>query len=108
MNAVKLLFRFLHAMKASVFVLLSLTVALVSSFEYSTEWEAWKAQHGKKYASKELELVRQEIFESNMKFVEEHNKNADKHGFTTAMNEFGDLVSPACGRSNSFLTNWHA
>ena len=76
-----------------MFVLLSLTVALVSSFEYSTEWEAWKAQHGKKYASKELELVRQEIFESNMKFVEEHNKNADKHGFTTAMNEFGDLVS---------------
>ena len=26
-----------------------------------------------------------------MKYVEEHNKNADKHGFTTAMNEFGDL-----------------
>ena len=58
----------------------------------SSEWEAWKAQHGKKYSSEE-ELVRYEIWLSHMKFVEEHNKNADKHGFTVAMNEFGDLVS---------------
>ena len=79
-------------MKASLFVLLSLGLALASSNKYSAEWEAWKAQHGRKYASEEVELVRYEIFESNLKYVEEHNKNADKHGFTTAMNEFGDLV----------------
>ena len=76
----------------SILVLLSLALALADSYKYSAEWEAWKAQHGKKYASEEAELVRYEIFESNMKYVEEHNKHADKHGFTTAMNEFGDLV----------------
>ena len=89
-----------------VLILVSVLVYALAA-PLNSEWEAWKAQHGKKYSSEE-ELVRYEIWLSNMKFVEEHNKNADKHGFTTAMNEFGDLVSPACGRSNSFLTNWHA
>jgi len=79
-------------MKAFVLVLFALALALADSYKYSAEWEAWKAQHGKKYANEEVELVRYEIFESNLKYVEEHNKNADKHGFTTAMNEFGDLV----------------
>ena len=72
-------------------VLASLLVYVLAA-PLSSEWEAWKAQHGKKYSAEE-ELVRYEIWLAHMKYVEEHNKNADKHGFTTAMNEFGDLVS---------------
>ena len=41
----------------------------------------------------DAELARQIIWESNKKFVENHNANADKFGFTVAMNEFADLVS---------------
>ena len=49
-------------------------------------------EHAKFYLSAEDELQRQIIFESNMKFIENHNENADVFGFTVAMNEFGDLV----------------
>ena len=80
-------------MKAFLFVLFSLALAVANSYEFSAEWVAWKAQHGKKYASEVEELGRYEMFESNLKYVEEHNKNAAKHGYNTTMNEFGDLVS---------------
>ena len=45
------------------------------------------------YESDGIELRRQITFESNMKFIEEHNAHADEHGYTVKMNKFGDLVS---------------
>lgn len=50
----------------------------------------------KKYETPEEELMRQNIWSMNRKYVEEHNNNADMYGFTTAMNEYADLVS-GCG-----------
>lgn len=79
-------------MKCTV-VLLVLLVGAVMSFEYTEEWEAWKREHGKKYESAEVELGRHIIWESNMKFVEDHNAHADVFGFTVEMNEFADLVN---------------
>ncbi len=37
------------------------------------------------------ELKRHNIWQANKKFVEEHNKNADKSSFTLSMNKFADL-----------------
>ena len=37
--------------------------------------------------------MRQTVWESNKKYIDTHNDNADELGFTLAMNEFGDLVS---------------
>lgn len=31
--------------------------------------------------------------QSNKKYIDLHNEYADVHGYTLAMNEFGDLVS---------------
>lgn len=39
------------------------------------------------------EQERSMVWLSNMKFIDTHNSNADKHGYTLAMNEQGDLVS---------------
>ena len=79
-------------MKCS-FVLLVALAAAVSGFQYTKEWEAWKKEHGRVYESDEIEHRRHTIWESNMKFVKEHNARAHEIGFTVRINEFSDLVS---------------
>ena len=48
--------------------------------------------HKKVYGSLEEELERHSIWQANKKYIDEHNANADEHGFTVTLNEFGDLV----------------
>ena len=55
-------------------------------------WLSWKVSHGKEYVSEEEELVRYLIWVDNMHYIEIHNKNADKHGYTLEINHFGDMV----------------
>ena len=50
-------------------------------------------EHGREYNTAEEELMRHTVWESNKKYIDTHNDNADQLGFTLAMNEFGDLVS---------------
>ena len=80
-------------MKCVVVLLVALAAAAVSGFQYTEEWEAWKEEHGKVYESDEIEQRRYAIWESNMKYVNEHNARADESGFTVEINEFADLVS---------------
>ena len=77
----------------NVLVLLALVALAAAKFEYAQEFQEWKVKYNKVYETKDLELKRQIIWESNKKFVENHNANADKFGFTVAMNKFADLVS---------------
>ena len=77
----------------NVLVLLALVALVAAKFEYTQEFQEWKVKYNKVYETKDLELRRQIIWESNKKFVENHNANADKFGFTVAMNKFADLVS---------------
>lgn len=76
----------------SLLALLLLAVAC-TGFQYTEEWEEWKAKYNKVYEDKQLEDRNSAIFESNMRFIEEHNANADYHGFTLAMNAYGCMVS---------------
>jgi cathepsin L len=39
------------------------------------------------------ELQHHAVWQANKKFIDEHNQNADKFGYTLAMNEYGDMVS---------------
>ena len=47
--------------------------------------------YGKKYESENEEMRRNTIWQSNKKYIETHNANADTFGFTLGMNGFGDL-----------------
>ena len=78
-----------------VLFILALVAIASAHFEYTQEFQEWKVKYSRKYGTKDEELQRQIIWESNKKFVENHNANADKFGFTVAMNEFADLVSEA-------------
>ncbi|XP_068209630.1 digestive cysteine proteinase 2-like [Palaemon carinicauda] len=58
-------------------------------------WENFKVSHGKSYTSFEEDLHRKNIFEQNLKYVEEHNERF-REGLVTfdlKMNKFGDMTS---------------
>ena len=80
-----------------IFVLPILLVAVASSsLEYGEEWDLWKAQHGKWYQSLGEERERHRVWLTNREYIEQHNANADYHGYTLALNHFGDLVQYNC------------
>ncbi|XP_047610758.1 procathepsin L [Phacochoerus africanus] len=58
------------------------------------DWYKWKATHRKLYGLNE-EGWRRAIWEKNMKMIERHNweHRQGKHGFTMAMNAFGDMTN---------------
>lgn len=76
-----------------VLLVLALVALATARFQYTQEFQEWKTKYNKKYETREMQLHRQIIWEANMKFVENHNANSDKIGFTVAMNEYADLVS---------------
>ena len=81
-------------MKKEVACVLSVLIGLVvsSALEFASEWHLWKTEHGKSYQSQREELDRHLVWLSNRELVETHNKNADHHGYSLALNHFGDLV----------------
>ena len=82
-------------MKVAVYFSL---VALAASFQFQKEWDSWKAQYGKRYDDDMEELSRHAIWESNKLYVEEHNANADKWGYTLDTNEYADMESEEFAR----------
>ena len=59
---------------------------------YAEQWKAWKMDYGKGYTSSKEEALRYYTWLDNMAYINEHNQNAEQHGFTLKMNSFGDLV----------------
>lgn len=68
------------------------SAANLSSLRLADEWRLWKRTHRKSYTSSNQELERYAIWQSNMAYIENHNKHWDKFGYTLGMNQFGDLV----------------
>ena len=68
--------------------------------QLSQEWHQWKSEHGKSYLSEREELERHLIWQSNLKYIEAHNKNSHILGFSLKMNHFGDLVSAEYKRAS--------
>ena len=54
-------------------------------------WEEFKGQFNKQYASEEEELRRQAIFLENLQFIDGHN--AATSSYMVAMNKYGDLTA---------------
>ena len=57
------------------------------------EWFVWKAEYNRSYYDIGEELERYAIWQSNKRYIEEHNRYVDVFGFALKMNNFGDLVS---------------
>ena len=90
-------------MKATV--LLILTFALfganvstehsVFDAELSQNWLDFQKIYNKKYENEEESLRRRAIWESNLKYINQHNleQSLGHHTFTLSMNKFGDMTS---------------
>jgi len=57
------------------------------------EWLTRKEVHSREYDSVKEETKRSYMWLDNKKFIEEHNLEAEQHGYSLNMNHFGDMVS---------------
>ncbi|NWI37205.1 CATL2 protein, partial [Picathartes gymnocephalus] len=57
-------------------------------------WEEWKSLYTKEYSG-EAEAVRREVWEQNLRYIQQHNQEESqgKHSYRLAMNHFGDLTN---------------
>lgn len=78
------------------FMLISLCSSATNSIDFSLNkyWNSYKSEFSKSYQSLEEEFNRRLIWESNLKYINNHNSEASlgKHTFTLKMNKFGDLT----------------
>ncbi|XP_071971184.1 cathepsin K [Engystomops pustulosus] len=59
-----------------------------------SEWELWKMTHSKQYNGQLDEIKRRHIWEKNLKYINNHNKeySEGKHSYTLGMNHLGDMT----------------
>ena len=53
-------------------------------------WDSWKVEHKKTYSNEIEEQMRRDIWNSNFRLIEEHNRG--NHSYTLALNHLADLV----------------
>ncbi|XP_015742039.1 cathepsin L1-like isoform X2 [Coturnix japonica] len=71
--------------------LLGCTMALDPVLEEA--WEGWKSLYAKEYPG-EAEIIRREVWEKNLRRIEQHNweESQGQHTFRLSMNHYGDLM----------------
>jgi len=79
----------------SVLVILAIafTCTLALDISLNDQWKLWKNVHNKRYSDAD-EQIRRDIWETNLKIVQDHNIQADLgvHSFYLGMNKFADLT----------------
>ena len=63
--------------------------------ELDDEWLNFKTKFSKSYETRKAELERRQIWEKNLKYINNHNRLVDEEAtftFRMRMNSFGDLV----------------
>nr|XP_044999916.1 procathepsin L-like isoform X2 [Jaculus jaculus] len=69
------------------------TAAPTFDHNLDAQWRQWKIKYGKIYRPY-VETYKREVWEKNMKIIEQHNKEyrEGKHSYTLGMNAFGDMT----------------
>ena len=82
-----------RVMRCFVVVLCAITAVLGdASPSLHDQWRDWKARHGIVYADEASESARRSTWQKNYELVASHNREAHKHGFKLALNQFADQV----------------
>lgn len=95
---------------------LSANAARFSESTYKGLWAKYTNKHGKLYGADEEEMLRFDVFKSNLDFVVQHNEEASAgfHSFTLGMNQFADMTNKEyrqmmlglnSGRTTGFATS---
>ncbi|XP_069160791.1 cathepsin L-like [Procambarus clarkii] len=79
---------------ASVFVAVLAVISALPMSSVLDEWEAFKLEHGKKYATDAEDSFRMKIFIENKNRIDAHNKlfAARRKSYSLRMNKFGDML----------------
>ena len=85
-------------------LLCGITLVAGTNYELAKEWNSWKDAHGKRYDTSGEEQKRLSIWLANKRQVDRHNTEAEIHGFTLAMNVFGDLVRHCVRAAQEFVS----
>ena len=72
-------------------LLFAVLIGASLSTNLDDEWGKWKSLYSKVYDDEAAESVRRIVWESNWRFVQQHN--SEGHSYEVEMNEFADLVS---------------
>merc|ERR1712018_608894 len=80
-----------HIMKSFLFFIG--LIAIVCSVHVEKDFGAFKAKYNKKYLTIPEDIYRQEVFEENVDYINQHNQEAEQglHTFTLGLNEYADL-----------------
>jgi cathepsin L len=90
------------------FILISLAMLVVCASSASifdgqldSFWQQYKAHHGKSYPTVEEETKRRLTWEANLKYINQHNMEADvgKHTYRLKMNKYGDMTGQEFART---------
>nr|CAH7747162.1 unnamed protein product [Callosobruchus chinensis] len=81
-------------MYSRALIFLSLVVVAMAALTAEEQWKNFKSTHGKKYDNPEEEQKRFQIFQDNLKTIEEHNKKYDagETSWQMGINQFADLT----------------
>lgn len=82
-------------MKFLLLVVLAMLASVQADLELMKEWETYKFEHKKTYATMAEELMRHAIWKSHREYVMRHNAEADKgvHTYWLAVNKFADMTN---------------
>uniref|UniRef100_A0A3B3R5Y5 Cystein proteinase inhibitor protein salarin n=1 Tax=Paramormyrops kingsleyae TaxID=1676925 RepID=A0A3B3R5Y5_9TELE len=66
------------------------------------QWQLWKIHYAKTYESKELETHRRQVWQKNLRMIEQHNHEATQglHSYTMELNHLADMTA---GEVNALL-----
>merc|ERR1719220_2472289 len=75
------------------FLLIVGCFAIVLAEHVEKDFGAFKAKYNKKYQTIPEDIYRQEVFEENVDYINQHNLEAEQglHTFTLGLNEYADL-----------------
>ncbi|MCI3751392.1 hypothetical protein MQC27_24985 [Escherichia coli] len=81
--------------RKSLAVLACVVAVAVATPSLRQQWQNFKAEHGRRYASVQEERYRLSVFEQNQQFIDDHNARFENGEvtFTLQMNQFGDMTS---------------
>lgn len=84
-------------MKITPFICIFLIIASSNgetTDSLDSEWELFKETYSKVYDNETEELTRRQVWEKNLKYIEQHNSESEKgiHSFAVSMNKYGDMT----------------
>nr|CAH04635.1 silicatein beta [Suberites domuncula]CAH05007.1 silicatein-B protein SILICAbge_SUBDO [Suberites domuncula]CAI46304.1 silicatein beta [Suberites domuncula] len=69
------------------------SVRLTPVLEFEEDWKQWTTDHHKVFSDVRERVDKYAVWRANKEYIDQHNQNAQRLGYTLKMNKFGDLTT---------------